>query len=118
MVKGDTRMKCPRCNGTGSVPYHIADDLFDETNCPLCGGSGENPNEVDRFNAVDFIKVMEMVKKPLTNEEWLCGLSTEEKAKFLRKIYRDGRDDYVGEWYEQTEKDFEEWLKQLTQSRC
>lgn len=34
-------MKCPRCNGDGSVPYHIADDLFDETNCPLCGGSGE-----------------------------------------------------------------------------
>ena len=34
-------MKCPKCNGEGSVPYHIADDLFDETNCPLCGGSGE-----------------------------------------------------------------------------
>lgn len=34
-------MKCPRCNGEGSVPYHIAGDLFDETNCPLCGGSGE-----------------------------------------------------------------------------
>lgn len=84
-------MKCPRCNGIGSVPYHIADDLFDETNCPLCGGSGE----------------VEM-----TNEDWFCGLSTEEKAKFLRQIYRDGRDDYVGEWYEQTEKDFEEWLKQ------
>ena len=46
------------------------------------------------------------------NEEWFCGLSTEEKAKFLRKIYRDGRDDYVGEWYEQTEADFVEWLKQ------
>ena len=49
---------------------------------------------------------------PMTNEEWLCGLSTEEKAKFLRQIYRDGRDDYVGEWYEQTESDFVEWLKQ------
>ena len=49
---------------------------------------------------------------PMTNEEWFCQLTTEEKAKFLRQIYRDGRDDYVGEWYEQTEKDFEEWLKQ------
>ena len=47
-----------------------------------------------------------------TNEEWFCQLSTEEKAKFLRQIYRDGRDDYVGEWYEQTEADFVEWLKQ------
>ena len=34
-------MKCPRCNGEGSVPYHIADDMFDETLCPLCGGTGE-----------------------------------------------------------------------------
>ena len=51
-------------------------------------------------------------KGETTNEEWFCGLSTEEKAKFLRKIYRDGRDDYVGEWYEQTEADFVEWLKQ------
>ena len=48
-----------------------------------------------------------------TNEEWFCSLSTEEKAKFLRKIYRDGRDDYVGEWYEQTEADFVEWLKEI-----
>ena len=54
----------------------------------------------------------EQIEKPLTNEEWFCGLSTEEKAKFLRQIYRDGRDDYVGEWYEQTEKDFEEWLNE------
>ena len=47
-----------------------------------------------------------------TNEEWLEQASTEEKAKFLRKIYCDGRDDYVGEWYEQTETDFVEWLKE------
>ena len=51
-------------------------------------------------------------KGEMTNEEWLCQLTTEEKAKFLRQIYRDGRDDYVGEWYEQTESDFLEWLKQ------
>lgn len=50
--------------------------------------------------------------EPMTNEEWFCSLPTEEKAKFLRQIYRDGRDDYVGEWYEQTESDFIEWLKQ------
>lgn len=51
--------------------------------------------------------------EPMTNEQWFCSLSTEEKAKFLRKIYRDGRDDYVGEWYEQTEADFVEWLKEI-----
>ena len=48
-----------------------------------------------------------------TNEEWFCSLPTEEKAKFLRQIYRDGRDDYVGEWYEQTEADFVQWLKEI-----
>ena len=52
---------CPRCNGNGSVPYHIADDLFDETNCPLCGGSGE----------------------VLTNEEWIKSMNTEQLAKRL-----------------------------------
>ena len=51
--------------------------------------------------------------EPLTNEEWFCSLPTEEKAKFLRQIYRDGRDDYVGEWYEQTEADFVQWLKEI-----
>lgn len=58
-------MKCPRCNGNGSVPYHIADDLFDETNCPLCGGSGE----VEQ-----------------TNEEYIRTCSTEELAKLIYKI--------------------------------
>ena len=51
-------------------------------------------------------------KEPMTNEEWLEQASTEEKAKFLRKIYCDGRDDYVGEWYEQEEEDFVQWLKE------
>lgn len=67
-------MKCPRCNGDGSVPYHIADDLFDETNCPLCGGSGEI----------------------LTNEEWLCdyfnnefrAMPTEKKAEVISDFIR------------------------------
>ena len=48
-------MKCSECNGTG-----IDDDRL---TCYKCGGTGEcDANEVDRFNAVDFIKVMEMVK--------------------------------------------------------
>ena len=81
-------MKCKYCNGTGE---HI-NDANRMTTCEFCGGTG--------------------VVEPLTNEEWFCGLSTEEKAKFLRKIYCDGRDDYVGEWYEQEEEDFLQWLKE------
>ena len=65
--------------------------------CPMCGG-----------DTLDDL----VVKGEMTNEEWFCQLTTEEKAKFLRQIYRDGRDDYVGEWYEQTEADFVEWLKE------
>ena len=59
-------MKCPRCNGNGSVPYPIdyEQGLFDETNCPLCGGSGE----------------------VLTNEEWFESLTTEKKAKIIKMV--------------------------------
>lgn len=78
-------MKCPKCGGSGW-------DVVHGFNCVSCDGKGE-------------IEV--------TNEEWFCSLPTEEKAKFLRQIYRDGRDDYVGEWYEQTEADFVQWLKEI-----
>lgn len=81
-------MKCKYCDGTGE---HI-NDANRMTTCEFCGGTG--------------------AIKPMTNEEWFCSLPTEEKAKFLRQIYRDGRDDYVGEWYEQTEADFVQWLKE------
>ena len=64
-------------------------------------------------NAYYVVNKEKMKKpKPMTNEEWLEQASTEEKAKFLRKIYCDGRDDYVGEWYEQEEEDFVQWLKE------
>ena len=36
--------------------------------CPICGG--------DTLNDL-------VVKGKMTNEEWFCGLSTEEKAKFI-----------------------------------
>ena len=38
---------------------------------------------MDRFNALDVLKVMEMVKKPHTNEEWIKSLNTEELAQFI-----------------------------------
>ena len=56
-------MKCPNCNGTGYVEY------FDRKNnntvsvpCYECKGTG-------------YVEQ--------TNEEWFCGLSTEEKAVFM-----------------------------------
>lgn len=86
--------KCEACCGSGYINFWTDDGHISMRTCRRCDGYG-------------YIKA-----KPMTNEEWFCGLSTEEKAKFLRQIYRDGRDDYVGEWYEQTEADFVEWLKQ------
>ena len=77
-------MKCPMCDGTGTSNTCV-NGTFKP--CSFCDGTGEfDPNEVDRFNAVDFIKVMEMVKKPMTNEEYIRTCSTEELAKLIYKI--------------------------------
>lgn len=77
-------MKCPRCRGSGSVPYPIdyEQGLFDETNCPLCGGGG---------------------KVEQTNEDWFCELNTEEKAKELLRLRLFGA---------VSEKGILRWLKQ------
>lgn len=56
-------MKCPACNGTGLV-YNALGDF--EEDCGYCHGTGN-------------------VAEPLTNEEWFCGLSTAEKAKWMAK---------------------------------
>ena len=57
-------MKCPKCNGRGTVGYfHI--DHFADIECDRCHGRGE-VSEVE-----------------MTNEEWFTSLSTEEKAKFI-----------------------------------
>ena len=119
-------MKCKYCDGTGE---HI-NDANRMTTCEFCGGTGEvevvgdSVTDVcDKCGGTGFFCEMRIGdgctlgspcphQKPLTNEEWFCSLPTEEKAKFLRQIYRDGRDDYVGEWYEQTEADFVQWLKE------
>ena len=54
-------MKCPACNGTGLV-YNALGDF--EEDCGYCHGKGN-------------------VAEPHTNEDWFCGLSTEEKVKAL-----------------------------------
>lgn len=48
-------MICPNCDGSGR-------DMF-ESECRFCGGMG--------------------IVEPLTNEEWFCELSTEDKARFF-----------------------------------
>ena len=89
-------MKCKHCDGTGTTNWCV-NGTFKE--CPYCGGTGE----VDRFNAVDVLKVMEMVKKLHTNEEWFCQLPTEEKAKRIINIAVNSDCDY---------RTIVEWLKQ------
>ena len=62
-------MKCKVCGGTGTSNTCV-NGTFKP--CSFCDGTGEcDANEVDRFSAVDVIKVMEMVKKRQTNFEWL-----------------------------------------------
>ena len=53
-------MKCPKCGGTGWDVVHGFD-------CISCDGKGEIT---------------------LTNEEWFCGLSTEEKAEFSMRVFK------------------------------
>ena len=54
---------CPVCNGTGEVQV-TGDSVTDV--CDKCGGTGKITK-----------------KDSVTNEEWFCDLSTEEKAKAI-----------------------------------
>lgn len=87
-------MKCPKCKGTGRVSRPDGTELFGLTElmtCDLCRGNGE---------------VM------LTNEEWFCSLSTEEKAIALNELYWTFDD--KGKLYcdcEPTTDSYLEWLK-------
>ena len=59
-------MKCQKCGGTGKT-YKASVDLY--SRCDECRGTGT---------------IMK------TNDEWFCGLSTEEKAEFLGDIWGRG----------------------------
>lgn len=83
-------MKCPRCNGNGSIPYHIADDLFDETNCPLCGGSGE----------------------VMTEQEYLQTCNTEQLADVIADFYLLGYTHGHNQMDITSRTKWTEWLKQ------
>lgn len=130
-------MKCGYCNGTGE---HI-NDANRMTTCEFCGGTGEvevvgdSVTDVcDKCGGTGFFCEMRMGdfctlgspcphQKPLTNEEWLHTLNTEQLAGFLadkcnevvETVLSDAscdigdidNDDY---WYRQA--DFVEWLKE------
>ena len=112
-------MKCKYCDGTGTSNICV-NGTFKP--CSFCDGTGEvDPNEVDRFNAVDFIKVMEMVKKPMTNEEWLKQCTTEQLAEWIADkindtVYSMSIDAWAGDVdrdeYWQRKSEWVEWLKQ------
>lgn len=79
-------MKCPKCNGRGTVGYfHI--DHFVDIECDRCHGQGEVSADT------------------MTNEEHLKSCNTEQLAEFLYDI----RYDYQIPW---KNKDIVEWLKQ------
>ena len=108
-------MKCKYCDGTGTSNICV-NGTFKP--CSFCDGTGEfDPNEVDRFNAVDFIKVMEMVKKPMTNEEWLKQCTTEQLANVFFEYRYANATPRQKLWMSASEKciktDIVEWLKQL-----
>ena len=63
--------------------------------CPICDGTGE----VENYHKIDFDEPTE----PMTNEEWFCGLTTEEKAKRIINIAVNSDCDY---------RTIVEWLKQ------
>lgn len=69
-------MKCPNCDGSGIVNepiYNKSHTLIKNwaiKKCDMCNGSGE------------------YIGEPMTNEEWLHTLNTEEKAFALETIIR------------------------------
>lgn len=83
-------MKCPNCDGTGLDLNKIPDAVV---NCGACNGTGEIEQ---------------------TNEEWFCGLSTEEKAKFFDRVCYSAWGDINIRFCDMTDyTDWEAWLKEV-----
>ena len=61
-----------------------------------------------------WLQELKKFKKMQTNEEWFCGLSTKEKARFLACEFTVACDDYAYFNNKETwnEKYWLEWLKQ------
>ena len=96
--------ECPKCKGYGIVGGAVPDILrgrgaiFSSNECDMCHGSGE---------------------VQMTNEEWFCTLSTEEKAEVLRDmIITDSygfldKIEYEEDWGCNGARVIEGWLKEI-----
>ena len=82
-------MKCHNCDGNGRFEVEDNGVVMQGVywRCPNCGGKG--------------------IVEPLTNEEWFCGLSTEEKAKRIINIAVNSDCDYrtIVEWLKQPHRE-------------
>ena len=96
-------MKCPRCDGNGKYKTIFGNIVI----CDFCYGTGEIAYSDD--NRIEPIGN----KKPKTNEEWFCTLSTEEKARFFDKICYSAWGDINSRFRDMADyTDWVEWLKQ------
>ena len=95
------KMKCPECGGTGKVHKYFYEKtdvgkwemVCGEVACEECDGTGE---------------------VEVTNEEWLCNLSTEEKARFLERICYSAWGDRNSRFKDMADyTDWIEWLKEI-----
>ena len=86
MIKVDTT--CDECGGRGkySIDWH-------DYKCKKCKGTG---------------------CLPMTREEWLCSLSTEEKALWLAEESKRSVDDFANFDFKRSNRYFwETWLKEV-----
>lgn len=90
-------MICKKCNGKGYI-YTNAFGTNGKLRCDVCGGNGK------------------ILSNKQNNEEWFCGLSTEDKAEWLSKHFHCGdcifEKPMCGGEYDGCKSAFVEWLKE------
>ena len=118
-------MKCPICDGMGTSNTCV-NGTFKP--CTFCDGTGEvMTNDIKircddckfQENCVDYgwqdcKKFTQKATEPMTNEEWFCTLSTEEKAEKLTDFSFWLVPNYPTEdKREQVRKNIVKWLKEI-----
>ena len=79
--------------------------------CSLCDGKGEYMHQCGGYRPCEHCNGTGKVD--ITNEDWFCSLSTEEKARFFACEFTIACDDYAYSGNKETwnEKYWLEWLK-------
>ena len=87
-------MKCPKCDGTGKAEIGVGAFTIHGADCDQCNGKG--------------------IIEPMTNEEYIHSLNTEQLPKWLSNhnafIYECGQKQNIPKVM--YEEDLEWWLKQ------